>query len=308
MNCDNNLNIKFFCRSFNKELYEQSRRLYADAGYPCIRLTDQTADGYFYTMLRDEDCDVAINVDEDCFITDIEAVLALVQYVVENDIANAGCPDGGCYAHRSGNPIVTNPFFNVLNLRLLRKLLNKNEIVENVSERSIVESVSKRSKKVFDYKEHRERLEANYPREMLIEGRRYDFSSADKEPYYPFFLWQVSVSRTLYLPNHLHDDGITTILLNHEGREMCRHTWFARFYSVPAFIIHHWQPNAGAQKSRIDNVIGEAYAMRGIARPMFTFADRLSFLIDKIIRWLIKIPQRIFGWRKKIKKKLSKGT
>ena len=76
---NNSPRIKFYCRSFNKELYLLSRGLYEQAGYPCIRLTDQTADGYFFKMLEDETCDIAINVDEDCFITDLDAVLALAK-------------------------------------------------------------------------------------------------------------------------------------------------------------------------------------------------------------------------------------
>ena len=50
---NNSPRIKFYCRSFNKELYLLSRGLYEQAGYPCIRLTDQTADGYFFKMLED---------------------------------------------------------------------------------------------------------------------------------------------------------------------------------------------------------------------------------------------------------------
>ena len=69
--------VKFYTRSFSLELYEQAKHLFEGAGYPCVRLTDQTADGYFFTMLADTDCDVAINVDEDAYIEDLEAVLDL---------------------------------------------------------------------------------------------------------------------------------------------------------------------------------------------------------------------------------------
>ncbi len=68
MNTDN-LRIKFYCRSFDLRLYRFSKAFYKRLGYPCVRLTDQSADGYFYTMLKDTDCDIAINVDEDCFNT-----------------------------------------------------------------------------------------------------------------------------------------------------------------------------------------------------------------------------------------------
>ena len=97
-----NPRIKFFCRSFDLRLYRLSKGLYESLGYPCVRLTDQTADGYFHTMLQDTECDIAINVDEDCFITNPDAVFELVDYAVENNIANIGCPDGGGYVPRRG--------------------------------------------------------------------------------------------------------------------------------------------------------------------------------------------------------------
>ena len=62
----------------------------------------------------------------------------------------------------------------------------------------------------------------------------------------------------------------------------------------------------GMQKLRIDAVIDQAYASRGIERPEFGFGDRLSFLGNKIVRWIIKVPQRISRWPYKIRKKLQR--
>lgn len=284
----NNPRIKIFCRSFDLRLYRLSKGLYESWGFPCVRLTDQSADGYLRTMLKDADCDIAINVDEDCFITNKQAVMALVDYVVANGIANAGCPDGGSFVPRGGNPIVTNPFFNVFNLNLLR------------------EQYSREAEKAFNYEKHRLQMEEAYPKEMLYEGRTYHFDQVDREPYYPFFFWQAFYTKTLYLPSARHDDGKTTILYNHNSEEMCRHTWLARFYSVPSWIVRRFQPDAGIQKQRIDNIIRESYQMAGIALPVFTFRDECAFRWNKIVRWIIKVPQRIAGWPKKIKKKLSK--
>lgn len=281
------LRIKIFARSFDLKLYRLSKGLYESWGFPCVRLTDQTADGYFYTMLKDTDCDIAINVDEDCFITSKEAVMRLVEYVVENGIANAGCPDGGNNT-RGRNPIVTNPFFNVFNLNLIR------------------EKFSKAAVRDFQYKLYMDEMQQNYPTEMLYEGFKYDFAEAGYEPYYPFFLWLAHNVKTLYLHNIKHADGKTTILLNHLGQEMCRHTWLARFYAVPDFVVRHWQPNDGKQKQRIDNVINEAYQMTGIPRPIFGWKDECAFVGNKIIRWMIKVPQRVAGWPRKIKRKFCK--
>lgn len=283
-----NLRIKFFCRSFDLRLYRLSKGLYESLGFPCVRLTDQTADGYFHTMLQDTDCDIAINVDEDCFLTNTDAVFALVDYAVENNIANIGCPDGGGYVPRGGNPLVTNPFFNILNLTLLR------------------EKYSKQAVKAFDYAACKQQMEADYPQEMLYEGRSYNFDNTDYEPYYPFFLWQAYNTRTLYLPSKQHADGWTTILYMPQGEEICRHTWLARFYSVPSFIVKHWQPNTGKQQARIDTIIDESYALVHKQRPVFTTKDEASFAWNFFVRWLIKVPQRIAGWPKKWKRKKLK--
>lgn len=280
--------IKIFCRSFDLRLYRLSKGLYESWGFPCVRLTDQTADGYLRTMLKDTDCDIAINVDEDCFVTSREAVMALVEYVRENKIANAGCPDGGVWVRRGGNPLVTNPFFNVFDLNMLR------------------EKYSYKEEKAFDYEDKMQQMIDAFPKEMLYEGRSYHFEQTDREPYYPFFLWQAYNTKTLYLNSKLHPDGWTTILYNHLGQEICRHTWLARFYSVPSWIVATFQSAAGKQKQRIDNVIRESYQMAGIAMPAFGFRDTCAFGWNKVVRWMIKVPQRIAGWPKKLQRKLSK--
>jgi hypothetical protein len=279
--------IKFFCRSFDLRLYRLSKGLYESLGYECVRLTDQSADGYFYTMLADKDCDIAINVDEDCFITNPDAVFSLVDYVLEEGISNAGCPDGGGWCPRGGNPIVTNPFFNVFNLKLLREQFSKSAV------------------KSFDYLAHKESMISAYPVHMLYEGRKYDFDHTDYEPYYPFFFWQAFHTKTHYLKSMRHSDAWTTILYNQDGEEMCRHTWLARFYSVPSFLVKYWQPDAGMQKERIDSIIDESYGIRALPKPIFTMKDQVAFLTNKVVRWMIKVPQRVAGWPRKIKRRLK---
>ncbi|MCQ2334876.1 MAG: hypothetical protein MJZ89_03435 [Paludibacteraceae bacterium] len=286
-----NFRIKFFCRSFDLRLYERSRLFYESLGYPCVRLTDQTADGYFYTMLEDEECDIAINVDEDCFLTNTDALFQLVNYVVENGIANAGCPDGGGSTRRNANALITNPFFNIFNLKLIREKAGNSQAI-----RAAV--------KAFDYVLHLKELEDKYPKEILQkEGR---FTLLNIEPYYPFFFWMAWHFKTMYLRSQFHADGWTTILFNQENQIICEHTWLARFYSVPSFIVKHWQADAGKQQDRINARIAEVASMRGdIVIPEERPIDTLRYACDKSIRWCIKVPQRIAGWPKKIKLKLT---
>lgn len=251
--------IKIFTRSFDLKLYLCSRGLCEQMGVPCIRLTDTSADGYFYKMLRDTECDIAINVDEDAFITDPEAVMALAQKVWKEGIANAGYSDGDP-AVTGRDKVVTNPFFNVLNLSLIRTQFDRSKMV-----------------------------------------RSYE----DREPYYPFFRWTAENFKTLYLPAQRHADGISTIALDTEGHTLCLHSWFSRFYSMPSRIVRRIEPAQGMQKERIDNLIREAYSLRGVELPEFSFCRKVQFAADKALRWIIKVPQRVSRWPYKIKRKFA---
>ncbi len=273
--------IKIFTRSFSLELYRQAATLFEHIfNIPTVRLTDQTADGYFYTMLQDLDCDIAINIDEDAFVVNPQAMLDLVEFVVAHGYANAGCPDGGGGCPRSGNPLITNPFFNVFNLELIR-----------------TKFTSKKQIQTFNYETVKSEMIAKFPKEIL--QSTYDFDRWDYEPYYPFFFWLAYNFETYYLPSSKHSDGISTILYNHKHEAICYHSWFARFYNMSSFVVQFIQKGAGKQKLRIDNLIREAYAVRGITVLSFSIGDNMQFRFDKLVRWSIKVPQRVMGWPRK---------
>ncbi|MCR5709023.1 MAG: hypothetical protein K6G79_00925 [Bacteroidales bacterium] len=258
--------IKIFTRSFDLRLYRLAKGLFSGLSdrqgneITCVRLTDQSADGYFFTMLRDTSCDVAINVDEDAFITDPAAVLDLVDVLLDGGYANIGCSDGDP-ATTGRDSVVTNPFFNVFNLALIRTRFDRREL-----------------------------------------RRRND----DAEPYYPFFRWMAATFPTLYLPARRHADGITTIALDPKGRTLCLHTWFSRFYSMPSWIVRRIEPTQGMQKQRIDAIINEAYALRALPVPKFGPLDRLAFAGNKVVRWTVKVPQRVSRWPMKIKRRIAR--
>jgi len=257
------MKVKVYSRSANLELYLHSKALYAALGLPCVRLVDKSADGYFYAMLSDTDCDVAINVDDDAFVTDPQAVMDLVHRVVDEGYANAGCPDGGTDAlPRGGDPRVTNPFFNVFNLKLIRTKFD-------------ISSMKR--------------------------------SDDDLEPYYPFFHWMADNFKTLYLPARRHPDGFSTILLDVEGRMLCQHSWLARFFDMPSWAVRHFQPGMGNQRQRINDLIDESYAIRGMTRPVFTTKDRLSFAADTFLRWVVKVPQRMSRWPYKLGRRIRRA-
>lgn len=259
------LRIKFYCRSFNKELYLLSRTLYQETGYPCVRLTDQTADGYFFRMLEDEACDIAINVDEDCFISNLDAVLALAQKMDQEGWVNIGCSDAGPGVPRRGEAEVTNPFFNVFNLRQIRKSWNAYRLIPELKKDS--------------YK--------------------------GIEPYYNFFHWmnRTFPGKTLYLDNSKHSDRISTLLYDAEGNHLCSHSWFARQFR-PSFLTRLFESNDAKgvnHAQRIDNLIQEVYAERGMQVPALSPIQLFGCRFDEVIRWSIKIPQRIANWPNKFR-------
>lgn len=258
--------VKIFTRSFSPELYTYSRGLFHEE-IPIVRLTDQTADGYFFTMLEDECCDIAINIDEDAFITDWDPILELAAYVANNNIVNAAAPDAGPGCPRKHNPIVTNPFFNILNLKLIRtKYTSPKEIQK------------------FSYEAHREELVAKFPK-SLLETLEYDLDCIDFEPYYPFFFWLAYHFETLYLPALRHSDGYSTILYDHQGCPFCLHSWFARKFKVQKF---HTQ--------RIFSLINEAYTARQLQMPTFTAEERMGHFGELIVRYARKAVSRVMNW------------
>ncbi len=257
--------IKFYCRSFNKELYLLSKQLYVQAGYPCVRLTDQSADGYFYTMLRDTDCDIAINVDEDCFITDLEAVLELAGKVEQEQLINAGPADIQPACPRTGCADVTNPFFNVLNLKLIRTQWNEKQLVPA------------------------------FQKDKFL----------TPEPYYNFFLWTVKAfpGKTLYVSGKRHtgEDKISTCLYTEQQKLFCMHSWFARQFKSN-FLNACFEGNDRKDVNhplRINALIDEAYRLRNLERPSFSLVQRIGFKCDTALRWMIKIPQRLSNYPKK---------
>lgn len=273
----NKCRVKFYTRSFSLELYEQSRHLFEGAGYPCVRLTDQTADGYFFTMLEDTECDVAINVDEDAYIENLDCVLDLAEYVLEKGYANAGCPDCSPGCPRGGNPIVTNPFFNVFDLRQIRQKWPGKKEGENMV-------------KTFRYDDVKEELRSKFEYDESLIVRPH-FDSIFDEPYYNFFFWLAFNFKTLYLPNERHSDGTSTILYSIDGRCICKHSWMSRFYH-----------QRREQTIRINNLIDEVCASRGTKRLQFGSGELIAFRIDHAKRFMIRIPQRIAAWPRKWRK------
>lgn len=218
--------IKIFTRSMNDVLYHKSMAL-CSLPYEKVRLLNTSADGYLYQVIGDTRADWVINIDEDAFVSNVDALQRLIEYCMENDYVNCGMPDGGVVHLRDGNPLVTNPYLNILNTKVLREQFHLDKLHENPNKDCFTQ------------------------RKLLVGA--HDFSATDVEPYYPFFIWTSNHFKTLYLKASNHPDGESTVLYNHLGEEMLIHTWYSRFYNRDPFHTR-----------RINNAFREACQKQGI--------------------------------------------
>lgn len=242
----------------NDVLYHKAMAL-CDLPYEKVRLLGTSADGYLYQLIADTAADWVINIDEDAFVCDFDALKRLIEYCMENGYDNCGMPDGGVVHLRDGNPLVTNPYFNILNTKVLREQLDTARLKEPPDRSRFTQT------------------------ELLVGP--HDFETTDVEPYYPFFIWTSNHFKTLYLKATNHPDGESTILYNHLDEPFLIHTWYSRFYNRDRFHTH-----------RIDNAFTESCKKQGL-QYRSPLKDTLECVCARsrhqIIEWGIKAKRMI---------------
>lgn len=197
--------IKIFTRSMNPILYRAAMS-FIDLPYPKVRVTGASSLGYLLQVIEDETADVAINIDEDAFVTDPAALRSLISHVIEGDYANCGMPDGGVVPIRHHHPRVTNPYFTIMNTAKVRDLLAPGIYSGHpLNDESCL---------------------AHHPTHLL----RTPWNLDGYEPYNELLAWIAANFKTLYLDAEPHRDKISTVLLNHEADPFLIHTWFSRTY------------------------------------------------------------------------------
>jgi hypothetical protein len=214
--------IGFLTNTFNPELLEMSTSLYREIDpdpviIPGRDMLKRRFYGYkvFDRALRSRKIgrryDYLIYMDEDCFVVDPAAMFDLVKLFVEGGYDFCGAPDCGVINHRFHNPVAINTFFCIFNLRSIKKIYNHRKIEHTV---------------------YAPDLERFTPRELV---RYPNVNYDDFEPYYRIFFYLLrNGARPLYLdakPSDL-DDGITTELVNQNGKGFCVHTWYAREFAT----------------------------------------------------------------------------
>lgn len=201
--------IQVFTRSSVSELYDMMRGL-IPADVECIRC-DQfgkwwQANDYLHHIIN-EGVEWVVNIDEDCFVTDWDAINALIYHMEHKGYDYAGMPDGGVSPHRCRSWVVMNPFFTIFNAKKIR---------ENLIDKRFIDSCG--------YQPNMERLKPHFVTNA--------YNHNNVEPFSGFFYWLAGAFKPLYLDGMTHDDGISTTLLAPSTQQFCMHSWYAREFNT----------------------------------------------------------------------------
>lgn len=252
------MKIKIVSNSMYDDLYQYSCQFYESLPYEKIKVSGRNMlynfnfINYVITHPIEFNFDWMIYIDEDCFITDINALLSLLKNQVENNIDCSGMPDGGVISHRFHNPIAINPFFMILNLTSIREKYDFNKVMTMRYDVDLDKYIPQHLiKKDMPYELKFERTIA---KGYLPYGVIYD----NFEPCYKFYFWLLRNNyNILYLNGYDYSgDDVTTVLQNHEGIDFAYHTWFARNWG-------EWNGQT-SHKNRILNIINHCKKIKKI--------------------------------------------
>jgi hypothetical protein len=219
------MRIAIATRSMNDCLYEASCDLLrwsplgADSRSDVPRHRIQNTDnfGYFRELLSLA-ADWIISVDEDAFVLEPGRLLDLVQAMEQGGYAACGMPDGGVVPIRRHNPVACNAYFNVLDLRRVRRVWSNWERVVAAKHQPAYES------RVADF------------------AKRTTFAFDHFERYYGvFFSLLEAGERILYLDAETWQDGVSTLLKDTAGRPLLIHCWYTRHWDFSYHTRRRYQ-------------------------------------------------------------------
>jgi len=239
------MKIKIVTNYQSDELYAKSKEFYNDLGFEMIGINGSNRFYGFpffdYMMTNDyfNDCDWIIYMDEDCFITNKQALLDLLNYQIENNIHCSGVPDGGVISHRFHNPVSIIAFFMIINVGELRKNY-KSEVANSMMYGQDLDKFIPHHL-INTNRPYEEKFSRTIAKGYQPYGVIYD----DFEPTYKLFFWLLRNGyNMLYLNAYDYpNDELTTVVKNQNGVDFVHHSWFARGWT------------AGTHKERITNLI-----------------------------------------------------
>jgi len=226
------MNAKFVTFTHRPRLYGVSSAM-LDLPYTKISFCDyQSRDlNQIIPDILNIEADWLIHIDEDAFVFAPERIQNLLDYMASQHFAVCGVPDGGVVEHRRHNPVACNPFFTILNRRV---------IIE--SRESISEIIATAWEDSYRH----------YTAPFVgADGKKFAYDYF--EPYYGFYFWFCKQGfKILYLDAAAWDDEPerwSTLLKDHTGEYFLLHTWWAREYN-------------GSHQARIDRAMRHALQLR----------------------------------------------
>ena len=123
--------IAILCNGQFPDLYRESMSFYEHLPYVKKHVDGK---GGFYNFkfvnhviktTKEYPYDWVILIDEDCFISDTDAMQELLNWQIENQIHISGMPDGGVIPLREFNPVGINTYFSILDLKSIRQVYNE---------------------------------------------------------------------------------------------------------------------------------------------------------------------------------------
>ena len=153
------------------------------------------------------DYDYVIMADEDFILNSNKGIQNLISEMEGNNITVSGVRDGGAVSHRNYNPFCVNTFFSIINLKKIKSIWNKKEMLSH----------QRVEKGEFFLKAD---LVYNYDELSLY------------EPYYCFYLWLLRKGEKIkYLTSktHIDCDPFTNVVY-HNKTLIGYHSWYARSY------------------------------------------------------------------------------
>jgi hypothetical protein len=195
-------------RSADAVLYEKMRALIPES-IECVPHTayDDWKDAA--TFLHDAiemTSGLLVVCDEDCFITDWEAVYKLAKKVEDEDFLFCGIPDGGDILHRCFSWCAANPSFVIFNTPLIKSWLKN-------SSRTVIDG---RGYVNYDMEKHK-------PTFLL--GA---YNNGNHEPFNGLFYTLVGIGEPLYIHGETLGDGLSTAIKGLDGKTIAVHTWMSR--------------------------------------------------------------------------------
>lgn len=215
---------------------------------------------FMFNKLNNTNYDWVIMADEDVFFTCPNEIFEIVDFMDENNYAICGVRDGGEINHRNFNPHVVNTFFSVLNLKKIKKYLNKSEILKN-------QYPIKSNEKAFSILKY-----------------AYDIDSL-YEAYYCLYFYLIRKGlKFLYLKAvSPYLDSITNAVLTPSSKTLLIHTWHARDFN-----------KSEKHTQRIYNIIKNIEINDNQEIDYEVWRDNL-FLVKKKIDMIKKKIKRVFN-------------